>query len=32
METVVENLPGISSLVSLCDGESTACQFTGESV
>ena len=36
METVVENLPCVSSLVSLCDGdcggESTMCQFTCESV
>ena len=32
MEGVVENLPCVSSLVSLCDGESTACQFTCESV
>ena len=36
MEPVVENLPRVSSLVSLCDGasggESTTCQFTCESV
>ena len=36
MEQVVENLPHVSLLVSLCDGagggESTMCQFTCEYV